>query len=123
MLQTKEFCPRHVTVSASPRQLASPGDGNEDAVRLRDTTRISTHGSPMLAAPLFPSALYDRGCSSYYNPYYGTGYGLGTTALVQPTSYNHSQPISTTSPAPQPAVVDQAVTSFDSARDAFWSGD
>jgi hypothetical protein len=30
-------------------------DGNEDAASLRDTTRISTHGSPILAASSFPS--------------------------------------------------------------------
>ena len=75
------------------------------------------------APSMYGTSLYDWGYSNYYNPYDGTGYGLGATALVQPTSYNYSQPISTTSPAPQPAVFDQAVTSFDSARDAFWSGD
>ncbi len=31
------------------------GEGNEDAIGLRDTTRISTHGSPILAASSFPS--------------------------------------------------------------------
>jgi hypothetical protein len=30
-------------------------DGNKDAASLRDTTRISTHGSPILAASSFPS--------------------------------------------------------------------
>jgi hypothetical protein len=36
---------------------APRGEGNEDAASLRDSTRISTHGSPMLAASLFPSLI------------------------------------------------------------------
>jgi tetratricopeptide (TPR) repeat protein len=73
---------------------------------------------------MYGPSLYDWGYSSYYNPYYGSAYGLGgTTVVVDPTVYDYSQPLSTQATPPQPSVTDQAASEFDSARDAFKAGD
>ncbi len=45
-----------------PQDRRHDRDGNEDAASLRDTTRISTHGSPILAASSFPSQWLSAGC-------------------------------------------------------------
>ena len=68
--------------------------------------------------------MYDWGYSSYYNPYtYGTyGASMGTTAVVQPSVYNYAQPINTQAAPPEPGVTSQAITVFDSAREAFKAG-
>jgi tetratricopeptide (TPR) repeat protein len=73
---------------------------------------------------LYGSSLYDWGYSNYDNPYYsGYGYPVAGSLLTQPTVFDYSQPISTTAAAPAPTVADEVGTSFDSARDAFKSGD
>jgi tetratricopeptide (TPR) repeat protein len=45
------------------------------------------------------------------------------SVIVQPTVYDYSQPINTTSPPPEPGVIDQATSTFESARNAFKQGD
>jgi tetratricopeptide (TPR) repeat protein len=74
---------------------------------------------------MYGSSLYNWGYGSYYNPYYGAGYGLGVDYGygAAPVVYDYSQPIDTENPPAAPAVADQAATSFDSARDAFRTGD
>jgi len=63
--------------------------------------------------------LYGWGYSNYYNPYYG-----GNTVVVeQPVVYDYSQPIDAQTVPPEQAVTDQAVTTFDTAREAFKGGD
>jgi tetratricopeptide (TPR) repeat protein len=78
--------------------------------------------SPWVYGP----SLYDWGYSSYYNPYdYTNGLG-GGAVVVDPslaTVYDYSQPLNSQVAPPQPAVADQATTEFDSAREAFKSGD
>ncbi len=82
------------------------------------------------------SPMYGWGYSGYSNPYNGGGYGSGgvaqtgavqQTADTQPLTAaqgpNYSQPISTTAPAPDQAVVAQANASYDRAREAFKAGD
>jgi len=68
--------------------------------------------------------LYNWGYSNYYNPYYG-GYGDGgnTVVVQQPVVYDYSQPIDPQSPPPDESVATQAVTTFDTAREAFQAGD
>ncbi len=63
------------------------------------------------------------GYSTYANPYYQTAVVQPSTVVVQPVVYDYSRPLDLTSPAPAPAVVDQAVASLDSARASFRSGD
>jgi tetratricopeptide (TPR) repeat protein len=78
-----------------------------------------------LSSWMFGPMLYNWGYSNYYNPYYGSGYGLGggNTVVAQPVVYDYSQPIDPQSATPDQAVVSQATTVFDSAREAFRSGD
>src|SRR5262249_45506931 len=79
---------------------------------------------------------YGWGYSDYSNPYYGDASGSGgapqTGAVQQPADaqpataspgFDYSQPISTTAPQPEPAVVGQADSAFDQAREAFKAGD
>ncbi len=64
------------------------------------------------------SALYSGwGYMPYMNPYY-----TAPAVVVQPPVYDYSQPINTTSAAPDAAVTDPALTAFDQARDAFKAG-
>jgi tetratricopeptide (TPR) repeat protein len=66
--------------------------------------------------------LYNWGYSNYLNPYYGGGAGNALVAQ-QPIVYDYSQPIDAQSPPPQQSVTDQAMSTFDTARQAFKSGD
>ena len=77
-----------------------------------------------LSSWMFGPMLYNWGYSNYYNPYYGDGYGYGgNTTIVQPVVYDYSQPIDPQSATPNEAVVSQATTVFDSARESFKNGD
>ena len=76
-----------------------------------------------LSSWLFGPMLYNWGYSNYYNPYYG-GYGYAAnTVVAQPAAYDYSQPINATTPPPDHSVANQAMTVFDSAREAFRGGD
>ncbi len=80
--------------------------------------------SPWLFGPM----LYNYGYSNYYNPYYGGGgygggYGASAVVAQQPAVYDYSQPINAQSTPPEQAVTDQAVSTFDAAREAFKGGD
>ena len=77
-----------------------------------------------LSSWMFGPMLYNWGYSNYYNPYYG-GYGDGgnTVVVQQPIVYDYSQPIDPQSAPPDETVVNQSVTTFDSAREAFKAGD
>jgi tetratricopeptide (TPR) repeat protein len=76
-----------------------------------------------LSSWMFGPMLYNWGYSNYYNPYYG-GYGYGGNAAVaQPVAYDYSLPIDPQGSTPDEAVVSQATTVFDSAREAFKNGD
>jgi hypothetical protein len=79
---------------------------------------------------------YGWGYSAYSNPYSGNASGSGgapqTVAVQQPADaqpasaspgFDYSQPISTAAPPPEPAVVGQADSAFDQAREAFRAGD
>jgi tetratricopeptide (TPR) repeat protein len=66
--------------------------------------------------------LYNWGYSNYYNPYYA-GYGGNALVVQQPVVYDYSQPISAESPPPDETVSNQAMSTFDSAREAFRAGD
>jgi Flp pilus assembly protein TadD len=79
---------------------------------------------------------YGWGYSGYGNPYYGGGSGGGgvpqAAAVQQPADvqaspgapgFDYSQPINTTAAPPEPAVVGQANSAFDQAREAFKAGD
>ena len=73
---------------------------------------------------MYGPSLYDWGYSSYDNPYYATGYGLGVSTLpAGSVVYDYSQPIVSQSTPPEPAVTDPAVAEFDAARDSFKAGD
>ncbi len=52
---------RHGPGRCAAVQHGSDQEGNKDAASLRDTTRISTHGSPVLAASSFPSSTMTLG--------------------------------------------------------------
>jgi tetratricopeptide (TPR) repeat protein len=68
--------------------------------------------------------LYNYGYSNYSNPYYGGGYGGGNAALVQNAgAYDYGQPIDSQATPPDQTVSTQAVSTFDSAREAFKAGD
>jgi tetratricopeptide (TPR) repeat protein len=68
--------------------------------------------------------MYNWGYSNYSNPYYGGGYGAGNTVVVQqPVVYDYAQPIDSQAPPPDQTVSNQAVSTFDSAREAFKAGD
>jgi len=65
------------------------------------------------------NTFYGSGYGSYFNPYWGGGLGgIGGGGY----SYNYAQPIYVTSSTPATAA-DLATQDFDSARDAFKSGD
>jgi tetratricopeptide (TPR) repeat protein len=59
------------------------------------------------------------------NPYYGSGYGpsgvVATSGAAAPV-YDYSQPINTVAPPPETAVADDAMATFDAAREAFKQG-
>ncbi len=75
-----------------------------------------------LSSWLFGPMLYNWGYSSYSNPYYGGG-GYGGAAVQQPIVYDYSQPINAVADPPEDSVSNQAMTSFDQAREAFRQGD
>src|ERR1700678_545970 len=50
LLQTKEFCPRHITVSASPRQLASP-DPSRSLPQFQEAEVFSNNPEVTVVAP------------------------------------------------------------------------
>ncbi len=68
--------------------------------------------------------LNNYGYSNYSNPYYGGGgYGVGNNlAAAQPGVYDYSQPIDPQVAAPEQTVANQAVSTFDAAREAFKGG-
>jgi tetratricopeptide (TPR) repeat protein len=70
--------------------------------------------SPWLFGPM----LYNYGYSNYYNPYYG-----GDAIVAQPGGYDYSQPINAQAAPPEETVSNQAVSTFDAAREAFKAGD
>jgi len=76
-----------------------------------------------LSSWMYGPMLYNWGYSNYYNPYYGAGYGGNTVVVEQPIVYDYSQPIDAQSTPPEQAVTDQAVSTFDTARQAFKAGD
>jgi tetratricopeptide (TPR) repeat protein len=63
-------------------------------------------------------SIYDWGYANYDNPYY-----TASATTAQPLVYNYSQPIDPTSEPPPQEVTEQALSTFDQARDAFKSGD
>jgi tetratricopeptide (TPR) repeat protein len=68
--------------------------------------------------------LYNWGYSNYNNPYYGGGYGGGNALVAQqPVVYDYGQPIDSQTAPPDQTVSNQAVSTFDSAREAFKAGD
>lgn len=75
----------------------------------------------------FGSSLYNWGYMPYSNPYYVAAPVVVQQPVVvdQPQApvYDYSQPIDTTSAAPEQSVTDQAVQIFDQARDFFMKGD
>jgi len=75
-----------------------------------------------LSSWLFGPMLYDWGYDSYYNPYYALAYPAGVVA-TQPIVYDYSQPLSAATDTPDQAVMTQAMSTFDAAREAFKSGD
>ena len=77
-----------------------------------------------LSSWMYGPMLNNWGYSNYNNPYYGGGYGYGgNVASAQPIVYDYSQPIDPQSAPPDEAVVSQASTVFDIAREAFKNGD
>jgi tetratricopeptide (TPR) repeat protein len=68
--------------------------------------------------------LNNYGYSNYSNPYYGGGgYGVGNNLVAaQPGAYDYSQPIDPQVAAPEQTVANQAVSTFDAAREAFKAG-
>ena len=77
-----------------------------------------------LSSWLFGPMLYNWGYSNYSNPYYGGGgYGGTNTVVQQPIIYDYSQPINATAPPPDESVTNQAMSTFDQAREAFKQGD
>jgi tetratricopeptide (TPR) repeat protein len=68
--------------------------------------------------------LNNWGYSNYSNPYYGGGYGGGNGLVAQQAGiYDYSQPIDPQTAQPDQTVSNQAVSTFDSAREAFKAGD
>jgi tetratricopeptide (TPR) repeat protein len=65
--------------------------------------------------------LYNWGYYPYYNPYYAMAYPAGVAN--QTIVYDYSQPLSAASEVPDETVMNQVMTTFDSAREAFKSGD
>jgi tetratricopeptide (TPR) repeat protein len=68
----------------------------------------------------------------YMNPYYSVGYAqpiyvqqpvATSAATITPTNFDYSRPLNLDSTPPDQATVDAAIAKFDSARDAFKSGD
>jgi len=81
-----------------------------------------------LSSWMYGPMLNNWGYSNYSNPYYGGGgYGGGgygnTVVAQQPVIYDYSQPIDAQSQPPAEAVATQATTTFDTAREAYKSGD
>ena len=77
-----------------------------------------------LSSWLFGPMLYNWGYSNYSNPYYGAAATAGRTTVVQqPIIYDYSQPINATAPPPDESVTNQAMSTFDQAREAFKQGD
>jgi len=69
----------------------------------------------------FGSGLYNMGYTSYANPYYEAPAVVSEQpAMAAP--YDYSQPIDTMSAPPEEAVAAPAMSTFDTARDAFKQG-
>jgi tetratricopeptide (TPR) repeat protein len=78
------------------------------------------YGGYGLSSWIYGPSLYDWGYASYYNPYsLGTS---GTTTVVAQPVYDYTQPINTLAAPPDTGVTSQAITGFDSAREAFKAG-
>lgn len=77
------------------------------------------------------SPLYSWGYASYANPYYVAAPAVvvqqpvvvDQPAVIQEVPYNYSVPIDTQAAPPEQSVTDAAIAVFDTARDAFKSGD
>jgi tetratricopeptide (TPR) repeat protein len=68
--------------------------------------------------------LYNWGYSNYSNPYYGGGFGGGNGVVAQQAGiYDYAQPIDPQTAQPDQTVSNQAVSTFDTAREAFKAGD
>jgi tetratricopeptide (TPR) repeat protein len=76
-----------------------------------------------LASWLYGPMLYNWGYSNYYNPYYQAGAYGGPTVVGQPITYDYTQPINASAAPPDEAVTNQAMSTFDQAREAFRQGD
>jgi tetratricopeptide (TPR) repeat protein len=79
-----------------------------------------------LSSWMYGPMLNNWGYSNYYNPYYGGygGYGGANTVVVQqPIVYDYAQPIDAQAAPPEQTVTTQAMSTFDSAREAFKAGD
>jgi tetratricopeptide (TPR) repeat protein len=89
-----------------------------------------------VAAWALGSAYWNWGCGAYANPYYYaeavaqpivieqvSSEGVPQTVSVPAIAYDYSQPINTESAPPPAEAADPAVAKFDSAREAFRSGD
>ena len=77
-----------------------------------------------LSSWLMGPMLYNWGYSNYNNPYYGGGYGGGNAVVAQqPVVYDYAQPIDSQAQPPDQTVSNQAISTFNSAREAFKAGD
>ena len=69
------------------------------------------------------SLINSWGYSRYSNPYYSSLYSQPTVVATQPVGYDYSRPLDLASAPPSGPVIQTAEASFDSARQAFLSGD
>ncbi len=76
-----------------------------------------------LSSWLFGPMLYNWGYSNYPIPITAAAATAGTTAVQQPIIYDYGQPIDATAAPPDDSVANQAVSTFDQAREAFKQGD
>ena len=98
--------------------------------------RFATGAAVGVTAWALGSSFYNWGYASYANPYYAEAAvaqpivieqtvvgGEPQTVTVPAFAYDYSQPIDTQSAPPPAEVADPAVAKFDSARQAFRTGD
>jgi len=70
------------------------------------------------------SLFNNYGYSQYYNPYYASAYSaMPNNFSTQSLGYDYSMPLNLASAPPDEPIIQATVTSLDSARDAFRSGD
>ena len=98
--------------------------------------RFATGAAAGVTAWALGSSFYNWGYASYANPYYAEAPvaepivieqtiagGEPQTVSVPALAYDYSQPIDTQSAPPAAEVADPAIAKFDSAREAFRTGD